>query len=141
MDDETFLRHFEDCTWPVEDWHHREHVKAAYLYLRRYPLDEVRALIRERIKRFNAAHHVPEAIDRGYHETVTQAWLQLIHFTLVQSGPAPTADEFFDAHPELWQFKVLRFFYSRDRLPSAEAKAMFLAADLTPLPSAAVLRD
>ena len=93
------------------------------------------------IKRFNTAHQVPEAIDRGYHETITQAWLQLVHFALAQSGPAPSADEFVDAHPELWQFKVLRFFYSRDRLMSAQAKATFLAPDLTPLPSSAGSHD
>lgn len=31
-DDETFLEQFEAGTWPLEDMHHREHVKLAYLY-------------------------------------------------------------------------------------------------------------
>jgi hypothetical protein len=136
MDDATFLRQFEECTWPLDQWHHRQHVKVAYLYLRQYPLAQAVDRMRESIQRFNAAHHVPEALDRGYHETLTQAWMHLVHFTLCQYGPAVSADEFFDAHPQLWQMKVLRFFYTRERLMSAEAKARFIDPDLSELPVA-----
>ena len=136
MDDDTFLRKFEDCSYPNEEWHHRQHVKVAYLYLRTLPLDAAIAKMREAIKRFNAAHKVPESIDRGYHETLTQAWMRLVHFVLCQYGPAATADEFFELHPELWQMKVLRLFYSKPRLMSAEAKATFVPPDITPLPIA-----
>jgi hypothetical protein len=136
MDDDAFLRQFEDCSYPNEEWHHRQHVKVAYLYLRSSPLDAAIAKMREAIKRFNAAHKVPESIDRGYHETLTQAWMRLVHFVLYQYGPAATADEFFEQHPELWQMKVLRLFYSRPRLMSAQAKAEFVLPDITPLPTA-----
>jgi hypothetical protein len=134
MDDAEFLRRFEACDWPHSDWHHREHVKIAYLYLRRYPLEEAINQIRAGIKRLNAVHKTPEAIDRGYHETMTQAWMRLVFFTLCEYGPAETADKFFDDHPQLWHMKTLRFFYSRDRLMSTDAKAMFVEPDLTPLP-------
>jgi hypothetical protein len=134
MDDAEFLRRFEAGDWPHADWHHREHVKIAYLYLRRYPLEEAINQIRAGIKRLNAVHKTPEAIDRGYHETMTQAWMRLVFFTLCEYGPTETADKFFDDHPQLWQMKTLRFFYSRDRLMSSDAKAMFVEPDLTPLP-------
>ena len=87
MDDGTFLRQFEDCTWPAVEWRHRQHLKVAYLYLRRSPLPEALERIREGIKRFNAAHQVPETIDRGYHETMTHAWMRLVYFTLQEYGP------------------------------------------------------
>ena len=90
--------------------------------------------MRDSIKRFNTAHKVPETVDRGYHETLTQVWMRLVHFTLCQYGPADSADAFYDAHPQLWQAKVLRFFYSRDRLMSLAAKAEFVPPDLAPLP-------
>ena len=136
MHDESFLQRFEAAEWAPEDWHHREHIKVAYLYLRRYPLEEAIEQIRVAIKRFNAAHQVPETLDRGYHETITQAWMRLVHFTLCEYGAAETADAFFDQHPQLWQMKVLRFFYSKQRIMSAQAKAEFVAPDILELPTA-----
>ena len=122
MDDETFLRQFEDCTFPLDAFHHREHVKLAYLYLRQFPLAEAIDKVRYGLKHFQAAYQVPDAIDRGYHETMTQAWMRLVYFILSEHGPADSSDAFFEAHPELWQVKVVRFFYSRDVLMAAKAK-------------------
>jgi hypothetical protein len=136
MNDEAFLQQFEDCTWPFDQWHHRQHIKVAYLYLLRYPsLDNAIDRMRTAIKRYNAAQHVPEAPDRGYHETVTQAWMRLVHFTVSAYGPSANADEFFERHPQLWQFKVLRLFYSQEKLMSAEAKVRFVPPDITELPN------
>jgi hypothetical protein len=134
IDDDEFLLRFEDCTWPLDQFHHREHVKVAYLYLRQFPLAEAIDRIRDGLKRYQAAHQVPDAIDQGYHETMTQAWMRLVHFIMCEHSPAETADEFFDAHPELWQMKVLRFFYSRERIMSPEAKANFVEPDIISLP-------
>jgi hypothetical protein len=133
-DDETLLCQFEDGTFPVDQWHHKEHIKAAYLYLRQYPLDEAIEKMRLGLKRYNAMHQVPESLDRGYHETLTQAWMRMVRFTLCQYGPANSAEEFFQEHPQLWQMKVLRLFYSRERLMSWEAKKDFLPPDITKLP-------
>ncbi len=85
MDDANFLRQFEECIWPLNQWHHRQHVKVAYLYLRQYPLAAVDP-IGQNIKRFNAAHHVPEAMDRGYHETLTQAWMHFMRRLSIRTG-------------------------------------------------------
>jgi hypothetical protein len=134
VDDETFLQQFESATWPKAEWHHRQHVKVAYLYLRRYPLEMASVKIREGIKAYNAVHKVVESPSSGYHETMTQAWLRLVHFILCEYGPAETADAFFEQHPELSQTKTLRLFYSRERFMTPEAKAGFLEPDLTPLP-------
>ncbi len=32
MTDDEFLAAFEDCTLPFEQWHHRAHVRVAFLY-------------------------------------------------------------------------------------------------------------
>jgi hypothetical protein len=135
MDDETFLKQFESATWPKAEWHHRQHIKVAYLYLRRYPLAVASVKVREGIKAYNAAHKVEESLTGGYHETMTQAWLRLVYFILCEYGPAENADAFFEEHPELSQKKTLRFFYSRGRFLTAEAKASFVEPDLTPLPA------
>jgi len=134
LDDETFLGQFESGDWPFEEWHHRQHIKVAYLYLRRYPFDAAMAKLREGIKSYNAIHQVPDGPTRGYHETMTQAWLRLVHLTLCDYGPAETADSFYDQNPQLSEKKVLRLFYSRELFMSPRAKVEFVEPDLTPLP-------
>ena len=133
-DDEGFIAEFESRRWPLEKWHHRDHVKLAYLYLRAHGLDGASSCLRDGIRAHNTAHQIPERIDSGYHETMTQAWLRLIYLALSEYGPAASADEFFDQHPELSQKKTLRLFYSRERFMSLQAKAEFIEPDLAPLP-------
>jgi len=135
MDDETFLQQFEACVIPQTQFHHREHLKVAYIYLRRHSLEEAVKKVRVGINAINKAHRVPDAPDRGYHETITQAWLRLVDMTLREYGPAETADGFLNQHPQLLEKKALRLFYSKDLMMSAKAKAEFVEPDLTRLPS------
>ena len=51
LDDRTFLEQFEDCTLAFDQWTHRAHVKAAYLYLRRFSLEEAISKMRQGIGR------------------------------------------------------------------------------------------
>jgi hypothetical protein len=132
--DESFLRSFEDCILPFEQWKHRAHIKVAYLYLHELPYEQALAKVRTNIKRYNAATNTPENLERGYHETMTVAWMKLVDFTLREYGPANTADEFLDAQEHLLNRKALRFFYTRDRLISWQAKAEWVEPDLVPLP-------
>ena len=134
MDDETFMATFEASAFPMDQWHHREHIKAAYLYLRRYPFDIALERMKASILALNAAQHVPEVPGRGYNETMTQAWLRLVHCCLTQYGPSATADRFYEEHPELSQSKILRFFYSKDLLSSPRTKTEFVEPDLAKLP-------
>src|SRR5688572_5283027 len=132
--DESFLCAFEDCSLPFEEWKHRAHIKVAYLYLRQLPYAQALDKVRTNIQRYNAATNTPELLERGYHETMTQAWMQLVHCTLCEYGPAASADEFLDTQEHLLNRKALRFFYSRGRLISWRAKAEFVEPDLAPLP-------
>src|SRR5690349_20942969 len=126
MTDDEFLARFESAAWPLENWHHREHIKAAYLYLCRHPLDEAIDRMRAGIKALNAAHGVPEEPTRGYHETMTVAWMRLVRLTLSEFGPTATADEFLDKQSQLLSKRALLFFYSRDRIMSLEARQRFV---------------
>jgi hypothetical protein len=135
MNDEKFLHAFQAAAWPADDWHHREHVKIAYLYLRQYPFDVALDRVRSGILALNAAQNVPDEPNRGYHETMTHAWLQLVHVTLCEFGPSESADAFVDTHAQLLSKRALWLFYSQDRLLSAEAKQSFIVPDLAALPT------
>ena len=132
--DEVFLKAFEDCTLPSDQWKHRAHLKVAYLYLRTLPFDEALIKARQNIQRYNAATNTPENLERGYHETITVAWMRLMDCALSVSGPATSADEFLEREAQLLNSKALRFFYSREQLISWRAKAEFVEPDLAPLP-------
>lgn len=134
LSDTELLAQFEGCTLPAERWHHAEHIRTAYLYLRRQDFPEALNRMRAGLKALNAAQRVPESLDRGYHETLTRAWLQLVQVILDEYGPAESSLAFLEAHPELSQRKSLRLFYSRDRILSSQAKAEFVEPDLAPLP-------
>jgi hypothetical protein len=134
VDDETLLARFEDCTWPLEDWHQREHIKIAYMYLCRHPLAAATDKMRAGVRAFNAAHQLPDLLHSGYHETMTQAWMHLVDVTLREFGPGENADAFVDKHTQLLSKRALLFFYSRDLIMSAEAKYGFMHPDLTPFP-------
>jgi len=134
MTDDVFLEAFTRCTLTHAEWNHRAHIKLGYLYLCRHPLEEAIPRVRAGIQALNAAHQTPESLDRGYHETITQAWLRLIHCTLCEFGPAESADLFFEQQKQLGQKETLRLFYSRERLKSARAKQEFVEPDLAPLP-------
>lgn len=134
--DEGFVSAFESQQWPQFRWHHRDHIRLAYLYLLEYPFDEALHRIREGIKAHNAAHSVEDTPTTGYHETMTVAWMRLVEMVLLEAGQAESGDEFCDTHPELMQTKILRLFYSKDRFLLPRAKTEFVEPDLTPLPVA-----
>ena len=134
QDDAAFLADFESAHIPCKHWHHREHIKVGYLYLRRLPFTVSLERMREMLAKLNLAHQVPDLPHRGFHETMTVVWLRLVEATLAQYGPAASSDEFCDKNPQLIEKNVLRFFYSQERIMSPQAKQEFVEPDLAPLP-------
>src|SRR5262245_61914962 len=129
MKDEEFLNAFE--TRNIKEFHHRDHIKVAYLYLRRHPLDEAMAKVRSGLQALAVAWKAPvDDLENGYHETMTQAWVRLVHLTLSDVGAAESADAFCDQQPQLMQKTRLELFYSRERLMTWKAKREFVEPDL-----------
>jgi hypothetical protein len=135
LTDAELLVQFEGCTLTAEKWHHAEHIRIGYLYLGQYDFAAALDRMRAALKALNAAQNVPESLDRGYHETLTRGWLQLVAVILAEYGPAESSLAFLEAHPELSQRKALRLFYSQDRIKSWQAKTEFVEPDLAPLPT------
>ena len=134
MSDDEFLAAFEACA--LDEFHHRDHVKIAYLYLSQLPLTDAIARVRTGLQALAIAWDAPvDDLEKGYHETITVAWVHLVHLQLAASGPAPSADAFCDQQPKLMQKTLLQSFYSRERLATWDAKRAFVEPDLTPLHS------
>lgn len=132
--DEDLLARFETQSISHADWNHRAHVRIAYIYLKRHTFDEALNRVRGGIQKLNASHGTPEALERGYHETLTQGFMCLIDAMMTHYGACDESRAFCDMHPQVMQRLALRFFYSRPRIVSMEAKARFVTPDLAPLP-------
>jgi hypothetical protein len=131
LDDSALWQAFTEGTLAPVDWTHRTHLRVAFLHARRWPLDEAHLRIRVGIIRLNARHQLEETPTRGYHETLTRAWLALVARAV---GSHASSEELLCAHPELLDKDLALHYYSRERLFSPRARAIFVEPDLTELP-------
>lgn len=129
-DDALFLRASESLTLPPADFRHPEHIRLAWLYLRRFPFDQALARLSASILRF-AAHHGAEG---KYHHTITHAWMVLVHHALTRSPEAAFPD-FLAAYPHLLDARALDRYYSPTLLQGEQSRRRFVPPDLNPLPS------
>ena len=134
MNDVEFRAAFEQCTLSYEQWDHRAHVRIAFLIASHYEIDQATDQIRARIQAYNKATNTPESLHRGYHETITRAFMRLVYAANLRSGPHACSDEFCRAHPELLSKHALQDFYSAERLMSFRAKQIYVEPDRCPLP-------
>lgn len=135
LGDEELGAAFAAGTLPAATWTHRAHLRVAWMFLRRYSLDEGHVLLRVGIIRLNAAHGLVETPARGYHDTLTRLWLSLVAAAM-RTTDAPTSDAFIDACAgALGKDAALRH-YSQERLTSVRARAIFVEPDVLPLPEA-----
>lgn len=126
MTDTEFIKAFESCTFPPTAFHHRDHVRLAWIYLREWPLVEALARFTASIKRF-AAHNGAAGL---YHETITFAFLFLIHERM-QRSEAATFEAFAAESPELfaWKPSILDRYYRPETLQSELARRTFVMPD------------
>ena len=126
LSDREFIEQFEACTLPAERFHHREHVKLAWLYLNELPLLQAISRFTAGIKRFATANGKPDR----YHETITWAFLLLIHQRMVATK-GRSWDEFAAANGDLldWQENILSRYYRQETLASDLARQTFLMPD------------
>jgi hypothetical protein len=127
IEDQDFIEQFENCTLAGECFHHQDHVRLAWLYLCRHTLMDALVKFSEGLKRF--------ALSKGkaglYHETITLAFVLLIHERLRRCGAQQSWKEFADANPDLldWQNNVLKKFYREETLFSEFARKVFVFPD------------
>jgi len=127
MRDEEFIERFENCTLPGESFHHRDHVRVVWLYLSSYSVLETLNRFSEGLKRFATANGKPNL----YHETITWAYVFLIHERRERSGREQSWAEFVATNADLfdWKNNVLKSYYQDDTLRSEIARRVFVFPD------------
>ena len=125
-DDARFLAALESCTLPPWVFTHRNHVRAAYLYLTRLPFGAAIDAMCATLRRYTA--HLGAA-DK-YHETITVAFVALVNAQRAQ--PQESWEEFVLRNPALLDAKLLGAYYGRETLGSDRARRVFLLEPRTP---------
>ena len=137
LDDAQLLATFEAAGFGEDDFTHARHIRIAWILLDRNDrdLDATVDALRVGLRAQLAALGVTESLARGFHETVTRAWAHVVLSTMNHHGAAEDSAAFLELHPHLGASRLLRLFYSRDRILTAEAKAGWVEPDLTALPA------
>ncbi|MGZ4307717.1 MAG: hypothetical protein ACXVSL_22960 [Solirubrobacteraceae bacterium] len=108
---------------------HRDHLRMAFVYVRRDGLDGLAVSCRDSIKLIAAAHGEPDR----YHETRTSAWASLVATAAIEL-PAATFEQLLAARPDLMRSDLLERYYSAERLNSQGARIAWTEPDRQPLP-------
>ena len=127
MNDQEFIQRFENCRLPAENFHHGDHVRVVWLYLRCYSVLETLVRFSEGLKRFAIANGKANL----YHETITWAYVLLINERIERSGPEQSWAEFVDSNPDLfdWKNSILKSYYLDETLRSEMARKIFVFPD------------
>jgi hypothetical protein len=129
-DPTALVKAFEACTLPHAEWTHTAHLTVALYYLRRFSRDDATVRIRDGIQRYNASN----GNHKGYHETVTLAWIAVISRFLSAEDNACSDRELVDRLlKSCGQKDYLLRYYSRARLFSDAARKQWLSPDLSEL--------
>jgi hypothetical protein len=123
-EDREFVEQFEACTLPPRLFHHRNHVRLAWLYLLEAPLLDALVRFRTSLQRYAGSL----GAGAKYHETVTFAFLFLIHERM-QRAHATTFEEFAEANADLFE-NILSRYYTAETLRSDLARRIFVMPDL-----------
>ena len=121
MSDAELVARFERAE--VGEFHHRDHVRVAFAYLRTMPLLDALRAFTAALRRFAAAQGKPGL----YHETITWAFLFIIHERMALA-PGADWETFIAKNDDLlrWKPSVLERYYPGEVLQSELARRVFV---------------
>lgn len=125
LSDDDLLEGFLATT--LAGFHHEQHVRVAWLFVRRHGMPAALGEFTTAIKRFAAAKGAHDL----YHETITWAFLLLVAERMART-PVDTWDAFAAANADLlaWKPSILERYYSKAVLTSDLARRIFVMPDL-----------
>ena len=126
LDEDTLLRSFEAGEAPDGGFHHAQHVRVAWYYLKRHTFPEALARFSAGLRHFAERQNKPDL----YHETITVAYVLLINERIAED-PEVEWLEFARLNPDLfsWRPSVLDRYYRPETLASPRAKRTFVMPD------------
>ena len=132
---DSLVARFRARTLPAAEWTHLAHLAVGSWHVRTFGAAPALERLRDGIRRLNEAHGTPNSDTRGYHETITRAYVTLIAEFLATDAAAPDlAARVRDLLAQPLAAKdFLLAFYSRELLFSVTARHEWVEPDRAPL--------
>ena len=121
MNDDQFILNLQAGHVAPEQFNHRAHLRAAFIFLKQTPFLEACIAMRDTLKNFAARIGKADL----YHETITLSLMSLMAERMENCAHA-SFDEFIQAHPELCEQAPLSRYYSAATLASTQARKHFI---------------
>jgi hypothetical protein len=119
----TLVDRLERCLLAKEEFHHRDHLVVAAVYLYAAEFESAADRMRASLKRF-AEHH---GLGGLYHETLTRFWLQQVDLRLDRNQCL--AESARRIQEQLNDKNLVFEYYSRERIESQEAREKWVHPD------------
>lgn len=129
LNDDEFLHAFESCSIDPSKFHHADHVRIAWIYIRRVGATPAEQKLLDGIR--NLANHAGVANKFLY--TATVAWARLVAAAVEKETSDVSFTEWISKHPELLDKDLLDQFYSAGILKTEPARNNWIPPDRKPL--------
>jgi len=130
MSDDEFLQAFTDGSLSPQRFHHRDHLRVAWLLVRRMDAAAASSDMSAGIRRF-AASHGHEAM---YHETLTRFWVRIVAHMACARPDIFEFNVFIASFPRLLDTGLPYRHWRHDTIRSAAARSSWVEPDLLVLP-------
>ncbi len=130
LSDDAFLHAFFNAGLANSEFHHRDHLRLAWLQVRRLGASRAEASVVEGIRHFATAHGHGER----YHDTMTRFWVRLVAHAADDRPQISDFDEFLAAYPLLLDKNTPLRHWSREALFGAVARGAWWEPDQVALP-------
>ncbi|HET8906413.1 MAG TPA: hypothetical protein VFN11_05550 [Ktedonobacterales bacterium] len=131
MTDDEFVQAFLSGSLPQGDFHHRDHLRLAWVLVRLTGRDEAMKRITSGIRYFATEHGHAEK----YHETMTRFWVRIVAHAVAARPDITTFDGFLAAYPLLLEKDLPYRHWRRETMLSSDARARWVEPDLQALPA------
>jgi len=125
MTDADFLDAIENCSYPIRDFRHAEHLRLGWLLLSKMDWVSASARAARAIRRLTRHY----GMEHRYHETMTHAWMRLL-----ASHDERDFSEFLTLHGDRATLDLLYRHWRRETLMSYQARVHWVEPDLESLP-------
>jgi hypothetical protein len=130
MNDDDFVSAFLAGSLPPTQFHHRDHLRLAWLLIGREGVQAAGDTVAAGIRRF-AAHHGQAG---KYHETMTRFWVRIVGHMALARPDIADFETFLAAFPQLLDKGLPYRHWQGATMDGAAARAGWVEPDLLALP-------
>ena len=127
--DTDFVKAFESCAFSPGDFHHADHLRLAWIYVKSWGAVAAEEKFLTGIRKLAIHAGAPEK----FLYTTTVAWVRLVAARLRQSEGSGSFQDWIARWPELLNKNLLNEYYSPGKLESLPARRAWLEPDLKAL--------